>query len=128
MQFDNNPLSPHLQIYKWQISSLVSIAHRIVGVLNILAISVICFWSISLLTGESSYQNIRFIINSFIGKFFILFLCWSFSFHILSEIRHLGLDLGYGYELKTSKITGILTILCSFIFAISIYYVGKNII
>ena len=56
MQNDNNPLSPHLQIYKWQISSLLSITHRIVGVINILAITLICIWTLSLLVGENSYE------------------------------------------------------------------------
>ena len=55
MQNKNNPLSPHLQIYKWQISSLLSITHRIVGVINILAITLICIWVLSLLLGESNY-------------------------------------------------------------------------
>ena len=61
MEEKNNPLSPHLQIYKWQISSLLSITHRIVGVINTLAIIVICFWSLSLLLGADSYL----VINNF---------------------------------------------------------------
>jgi len=55
MSSNNNPLSPHLQIYKWQISSLLSIAHRIVGVINIFAITLICLWSASLALGEANY-------------------------------------------------------------------------
>ena len=54
MQDNKNPLSPHLQIYKWQISSLLSITHRIVGVINFFAITLICFWSLSLLLGGES--------------------------------------------------------------------------
>ena len=60
---NNNPLAPHLQIYRWQISSLLSITHRIVGVINILAISLICFWSISLLMGETNYKMTEFFLN-----------------------------------------------------------------
>ena len=65
MQDNNNPLSPHLQIYKWQISSLLSIAHRIVGVINIVAITLICFWTLLLLFGESSYEitKLFFLLN-----------------------------------------------------------------
>ena len=58
MQDNKNPLSPHLQIYKWQISSLLSITHRIVGVVNFFAITLICFWSLSLLLGGESYEII----------------------------------------------------------------------
>ena len=69
MQEKNNPLSPHLQIYKWQISSLLSITHRIVGVINILAITIICFLSLSLLLGAESYQ----IIHNFLKVFWKIY-------------------------------------------------------
>ena len=127
MQNDNNPLSPHLGIYKWQISSLLSIAHRIVGVINILAITLICFWTLSLLIGENSYEITQIILKSLFGKFIIVFLCWSFSFHILNEIRHLIWDMGYGFDLKVTKITGILVFLGSFILTILFYLMGRNI-
>ena len=128
MENKNNPLSPHLQIYSWQISSLLSITHRIVGVINIIAIIFICFWTILLSLGESNYEFIQIFLQSFFGKFFIVFLSWSFSFHILNEIRHLAWDMGYGFDLKISQITGIITIFGSFIFAILIYLFGRNII
>ena len=128
MQYENNPLTPHLQIYKWQISSLLSITHRIVGVINIGAITLICFWVLSLLLGEASYEAVKLFLNSFFGKFTMIFLCWSFSFHILNEIRHLSWDLGYGFDLKTSKITGVLALAGSFVLAILIFLFGKNII
>jgi len=128
MQHNNNPLSPHLQIYKWQISSLLSITHRIVGVINILAITLICIWTLYLLLGEDSYEVIKIFLRSFFGKFIIILLCWTFSFHILNEIRHLMWDMGYGFDLKTSQITGIITIFGSFILAILFYTLGRNII
>ena len=106
MENDKNPLSPHLQIYKWQISSLLSITHRIVGVINIFAISLICFWVLFLILGESNYENIKEFLNSYYGKFLIISLCWTFSFHILNEIRHITWDLGYGFDLKVAKVTG----------------------
>ena len=127
MQHKNNPLSPHLQIYRWNISSLLSIAHRIVGVINILAITTICIWSLLLLLGSESYQSINFFLNTFFGKFLAVSLCWTFSFHILNELRHLILDLGYGFDLKVSKITGVSALIGSFVFTILFYFIGKNI-
>ena len=127
MQNKNNPLSPHLQIYKWQISSLLSITHRIVGVINILAITLICIWVLSLLLGESNYEITKEFLKSFFGKFIIVFLCWTFSFHILNEIRHLVWDMGYGFDLKVTKITGVLAFVGSFVFTILFYLIGKNI-
>jgi len=125
---DNNPLSPHIQIYRWHISSLVSISHRITGVINIAAITVICFWIASLLLGENSYELTKIFLKSIFGKFIILGLTWSFSFQILSEIRHLIMDLGYGFELKATKITGLIVIIGSFVMTVLIYLLGKQFI
>ena len=127
MQYKNNPLSPHLQIYRWQISSLLSISHRIVGVINIVAITFICVWVLSLLLGENNYEATYIFLNSFFGKFIIVFLCWTFSFHILNEIRHLTWDIGYGFDLKVTKITGVLAFFGSFVLTILFYLIGKNI-
>ena len=127
MQENNNPLSPHLQIYKWQISSLLSIAHRIVGVVNILLITLICLCSLFLLLGEESFTIINIFFKSFLGKFLAIGLCWTFSFHILNELRHLLWDAGYGFDLKVSKITGALALGGSFVLTILFYLLGKNI-
>ena len=118
---NNNPLSPHIQIYNWHISSLVSISHRITGVLNIFVLTLICFWVWMLLLGNESYQVIFNFLNSFFGKLFIISFVWSYSFQILSEIRHWFWDLGYGFELKTSKITGAIVIIGSIIITVVLY-------
>ena len=60
--------------------------------------------------------------------FVILSLIWSFSFQILSEIRHLIMDIGYGFELKTANITGLIVILGSFVLTVLIYLFGRQII
>ena len=126
--YEKNPLSPHLQIYRWHLSMILSIAHRIVGIVNSLAIILICLWTISLLFGEENYEIIKILFQSLLGKLLITSLSWSFSFHILSEIRHLIWDLGYGFDLKITKITGVITIIGSLALTIIIYLLGKNII
>ena len=123
---NKQPLSPHIQIYRWHISSLVSISHRITGIINIIAITLICLWASCLLLGEANYQIINLFLSSLVGKFFILAITWSFSFQILSEIRHLIMDLGYGYELNTTKISGLLVIFGSVILTIIFYLVGNT--
>ena len=122
---NKNPLSPHIQIYRWHISSLVSISHRITGIINILAITFICIWVSFLTFGETNYNLIEFFFKSIIGKFVVIGLAWSFSFQILSEIRHLIMDMGYGYELKTTRISGLVVIFGSFILTILIYLLGN---
>ena len=123
---NKTPLSPHIQIYKWHISSLVSISHRITGIINIIAITFICILVSILVFGERNYEFINLFLSSYIGKFIILGLTWSFSFQILSEIRHLIMDFGYGFELKTTKITGLIVIFGSLVLTISFYIIGKN--
>ena len=126
--YEKNPLSPHLQIYRWHLSMILSITHRIVGIVNSIAIILICLWTISLLFGEENYEIIKILFQSFFGKFLIISLSWSFSFHILSEIRHLIWDLGFGFDLKISKITGVITIIGSLALTVLIYLLGKNLI
>tara|TARA_B100000965_G_scaffold127542_1_gene106073 strand:+ start:50 stop:433 length:384 start_codon:yes stop_codon:yes gene_type:complete len=120
------PLSPHIQIYKWHISSLVSISHRITGIINIIAITFVCLLVSSLVFGKDNYEYVYLFLSSLIGKFIILGLTWSFSFQALSEIRHLIMDLGYGFELKATKITGLIVIFGSVILTVIFYIIGKN--
>ena len=123
---NDNPLSPHIQIYNWHISSLVSISHRITGIINFVSLTMICFWVSYLVLGKDNYELVFIFLNSFFGKFLILAIVWSFSFQILSEIRHLFWDYGIGFELKTANITGSLVIVGSFILTLLIYISGKN--
>ena len=123
---DKNPLSPHIQIYSWHISSLISISHRITGIINIIILTLICLWVSLLLLGSVNYEIIQNFFTTYFGKFLIVGTLWSFSFQILCEIRHIFWDLGFGFELKTSNITGLLVIFGSIILTILI--LGQNII
>ena len=125
---NKNPISPHIQIYNWHISSLVSISHRITGIINFFTITLIGIWIASLLLDEQSYQNINLFLSSFLGKFFCLGIIWSFSFQMLSEIRHLFMDLGYGFEQKTTKITGLIVLIGSFPLTVIIFIIGRVLI
>ena len=123
---ENRPLSPHIQIYKRHISSLVSISHRITGIINFFAITLICLWFAFMLLGETNYQIINNFLETFLGKFILISITWSFSFQMLSEIRHLIMDYGYGFELQKTKVTGLLVIFGSIILTILIYFLGRG--
>ena len=123
---DKNPISPHIQIYSWHISSLVSISHRITGIINIIIITFVCLWVGFLFLGNTNYELIQKFFESYIGKFLIISTVWSFSFQILSEVRHIFWDLGYGFELKTSNITGLMVIFGSLFLTILIFILGRN--
>jgi len=123
-----NPLSPHLQIYRWQVSSLVSITHRITGILNLLGLVFICAWISSAGIGENFFESFSVFLKSFIGEFILIGFTWSMSYHLLSGIRHFFWDLGHGYEIKTANFTGIIVILGSLVLTIILWMIGKGLI
>ena len=128
MSDSKNPLSPHLQIYRWHISSLISITHRISGIINLLALILIFFWLLVLSFSENNYELFLLIINSFFGKFILIGFTWSMTFHILSGIRHLAWDLGYGFEIKTANISGAIVIILSLLLTVIFWLLARGLI
>ena len=128
MNDSKNRLSPHLQIYSWHISSLLSITHRISGIINLIALILFFFWLIVLSFGESNYELFLLTINSFFGKFILIGFTWSMSFHLLSGIRHLIWDIGYGFEIKTANISGIIVIVFSLALTILLWLFARGLI
>jgi len=128
MTGNQNPISPHLQVYRWHISSLLSITHRISGIINLLALILIFSWLLVLSFDEGNYELFLLIINSFFGKFILIGFTWSMSFHILSGMRHLAWDLGYGFEIKTANISGIIVIISSLILTIIFWVFGRGLL
>ena len=128
MTDNQNPISPHLQIYRWHISSLLSITHRIAGVINLLALILMFLWLLAFSLGEINYELFLLVINSFFGKFILIGFTWSMCFHICSGIRHLAWDMGYGFEIKTANISGILVILSSLVTTITFWLLARGLI
>ena len=125
---NKNPISPHLQVYRWHISSLLSIAHRILGVINFLSLIAIFFFLLILSFGENNYILFLIFINSFFGKFILIGFTWSMCFHLLSGVRHLIWDMGYGFEIKTANASGMLVIILSLVMTILFWVFAKGII
>jgi succinate dehydrogenase / fumarate reductase cytochrome b subunit len=128
MNDSKNPLSPHLQIYRWQISSLLSITHRITGILNLLGLIFISAWISSAGIGENLFEYFSVFLKSFIGKFILIGFTWSISYHLLSGIRHFFWDLGYGYEIKTVNISGVIVIVSSLLLTVFLWLIGRGFI
>ena len=116
-----NPLSPHLQVYKWQLSSLLSITHRITLIINIFSIFIIALWIFSVAVGGDFYNYLNIFISSFLGKFIVIGCSWSLLFYFLAEIRHIVWDLGYGYEIKTAHISGIFIFILSLVLTLIVW-------
>jgi len=96
--------------------------------INLLALILIFFWLIFLSLGENNYQSFLLVINSFIGKFILIGFTWSMNFHLLSGIRHLVWDLGYGFEIKTANITGAIVFISSLVLTIIFWLFSRGFI
>jgi len=102
----NRPLSPHLQIYSWKISMFLSIMHRLTGVALGLGTLLIAYWLIALASGQQYFDYAQALIGSILGRIVLLGFTLALSLHFLNGIRHLFYDAGFGFNLKTSQITG----------------------
>ncbi len=109
------PLSPHLQIYRWQITNTLSILHRLTGIALSAGTLLLVYWLIAVATGPGRFAYAQALIMSWPGQ--LLMLGWTFSlfYHLGNGIRHLSWDAGWGFELKTLRATGWLVVLFSLI-------------
>ena len=109
------PLSPHLQIYKPQITSVLSIMHRITGVALTVGMFLIVFWVTTLSLGESFYEFYMACIKSWFGNLILIGFTFALFYHLSNGIRHLFWDFGYGYELNIVFISGVIVLISAFI-------------
>ncbi len=116
-----NPLSPHLQIYRWQITSVLSILHRVSGIVTSIGSVVLVAWLLAIGIGEEAFNFINSIFFSFIGRAILIGITLAVFFNILNDIRHLFWDYGYGFSLNVVKITGWLIVILSVTFTVLIW-------
>ncbi|MBM3485981.1 MAG: succinate dehydrogenase, cytochrome b556 subunit [Alphaproteobacteria bacterium] len=102
----NRPLSPHLQVYKPQITSVLSITHRATGIALVVGTLVLVWWLVAAAAGPGPFATVQGVLRSWIGQ--LLLLGWSFAlfFHLCCGIRHLFWDAGYGFDIPTVTKSG----------------------
>jgi succinate dehydrogenase / fumarate reductase, cytochrome b subunit len=100
------PLSPHLQVYRWQMGNTLSILHRATGVALALGLVALCCWLVALAGGEETYGAAMHVFSSPVGLLFLLGWTFSFLFHLLNGVRHLFWDAGYGFERAQRQASG----------------------
>ena len=104
------PISPHLQIWRWGPAMLTSILHRVSGDgMAIVGLAVLVFWLHALTGGEAAYAAFSVHASAWYGRLVLVGLTWAFFNHAASGIRHLVMDIGAGYELKTNNLWSVLT-------------------
>ncbi len=106
MTHDKRPLSPHLQIYRWQITMLMSILHRGSGILLSLGAIFLVYWLVMLAMGGQAYETTRAQLASVPGQACLLVFCAALYYHLCNGIRHLAWDAGAGFEMQTVRRSG----------------------
>ena len=100
------PLSPHLQVYKPQITTITSILHRITGVALGVGTLLLAWWLVAAATSDAAYARASWFISSWIGILMLVGWTVALWYHFLNGIRHLFWDAGYGFELPTAHASG----------------------
>ncbi|WP_290647717.1 succinate dehydrogenase, cytochrome b556 subunit [Aquisalimonas sp.] len=106
MPTDNRPLSPHLQIYRPQWTSGLSICHRLAGVVNTIGSLLVIYWLVSLASGPAAFERAQAILGSWPGLFVLFFFSLALFYHLCNGVRHLFWDAGKGFELDTAWRSG----------------------
>ena len=115
------PISPHLQVYKPQITSVLSIFHRITGVALTFGLILLVAWIFTLSLGEEYFEYFSLFIKSWFGLLILFGFTFALNYHFCNGIRHLTWDLGYGFEIKNVYITGYITIFCALLINILLW-------
>ena len=110
---NNRPLSPHLQIYRPQITSLLSITHRFTGIALAIGAMFFTYWLLSAAYGADKFALAQVVFRSWIGQLILWGFTFSLFYHLANGIRHLAWDAGWGYELDKLRISGWLVLLFS---------------
>ncbi len=108
------PVSPHLQIYRPQLTSILSITHRFTGAFLWLGVLGIITWLYGLASNPTCFSWLMAISQTFLGKTILFLMLYAFFYHLTNGLRHLFWDAGYGFEIKTVYRTGWLVVGSSF--------------
>ena len=120
------PLSPHLQIYKPQLTSVLSITHRGTGVFLTLGALFLSCWLLAIANGPEAYSALQVYITAWYGQ--IILFAWAFSlyYHLCNGIRHLFWDIGLGLEIRTTYMSGYAVIVLSIVFTAATWYLARG--
>ncbi|MSO75928.1 MAG: succinate dehydrogenase, cytochrome b556 subunit [Alphaproteobacteria bacterium] len=121
---DNRPLSPHLQIYKPEYTSVLSITHRATGVALALGTLLLVWWLLAAAMGADAYATVQACLRSWFGRLLLFGWSWALFYHLANGIRHLFWDAGYGFELATAQKSGWAVVIAAAALTIVAWVVG----
>ena len=114
-QTAKRPLSPHLQVYRPQLTSVLSIAHRGTGIALTVGSLLLCYWLLALAGGPESYESAKALLGSWFGRLVLLGFTFAFFYHLCNGVRHLFWDAGYGFELDQAYASGRAVVIVSLV-------------
>ena len=118
----NRPLSPHLQVYKPQVTSVLSIFHRMTGVALSAGLVLLVGWIFSLSLGENIFKYYAYFLGSWLGLLIMFSFTFALNYHFCNGVRHLFWDAGYGYEISTVYKSGLAVVIISILLTCLIWY------
>ena len=124
---DNRPLSPHLQIYRWQWTMLGSILHRASGVALAVGSLLLVAWLVSLAAGPASFERAQAILGSLPGLILLAGWTWSLFYHLLNGLRHMAWDVGWGFELADARAGATVTLIGSIVLTGVVWFLAFSI-
>lgn len=107
------PISPHLQVYRPQISSVLSILHRVTGAALGVGTLLLTWWLLAAASGPEAYATAQGFLGSWFGRLILFGFTWALFYHLANGIRHLGWDIGWGFELPVMHATGWAVVIAS---------------
>ena len=96
----SRPLSPHLTIYRPQVTSMFSVLHRLTGIGMAVSAFLIVWWFLAAATGPAYFAIVDGFLTSWFGRLILILSCWALWYHFCNGVRHLIWDLGYGFEIE----------------------------
>ncbi|MFN7039088.1 MAG: succinate dehydrogenase, cytochrome b556 subunit [Alphaproteobacteria bacterium] len=126
-KYRERPLSPHLTIYRWQISNSLSILHRITGIGLYIGMLLLAWWLVFLIYSsfDPSIANLK-CLDCFLGKLVLLGFTAAFFYHLLTGVRHLFWDAGYGFDKTTMNVSGFFVLIGTIILTVGAWLIAFN--
>ncbi|MFQ5954889.1 MAG: succinate dehydrogenase, cytochrome b556 subunit [Kiloniellales bacterium] len=106
MTTGERPLSPHLMIYRPQLTSVLSITHRLTGVALVAGTLLLTWWLVAAALGSGAFEVVQAFLGHWVGRLMLFGWTYALFYHLCNGIRHLFWDAGYGFELPTVYATG----------------------
>lgn len=126
MAQDKRPLSPHVQVYRWQLTSVLSITHRGTGILLTLGTLLLVYWLLAIAAGPGAYESAQALLGSWLGKAVLFLWTLALYYHLCNGIRHLFWDAGFGFELKTVYASGMAVVIATVVLTVVTWIIAMS--